>query len=251
MSNFTISYTDELLNEKIIDLDDQSYIWKKYDEDNKIIGQSEGNLTLNGENLYVLDSKDFRNFVGTITFVITLHKLNYEEKEITLSYDIEENELSYQLGTEFNGETIEMEKDTPKKIRIELFIPSKGNDPLTDAHVTFKIGSKYYDFIEIADGIYELDYKQEEVQDTFFKAKIISGVIQIFKYGYESIDVRIEIIVKKEEIYPGIPTFYFLLFSGTILSVIGVLITDKLIRTKIFTKFLTKLRKIKNLKRGK
>ncbi|MFX0136297.1 MAG: hypothetical protein ACFFDN_21835, partial [Candidatus Hodarchaeota archaeon] len=242
MSNFTISYIDEILNEKIIALDDKSYIWKKYNEDNKLIKQGVENLILNRENLYVLDSKDFRNFVGTITFDITLYKLNYEEKEITLTYNIEENELSYTLGAAFNGETIEMEKDTPKKIRIELFIPSRGNAPLTGARVTLKIGTKHYDFTEIEEGIYELDYKQEETQDTFFKAKVIDAVIQIFKYGYEYTDIKIEIIIKREEIFPGIPKFYFFLFSGAIISVIGILITDKLIRAKVFTKFVKKLK---------
>ncbi len=243
MRNFTISYTDEFLNETIIDLDDQSYIWKIYDVDFKLIAQGERNLILNEENLYVLDSKDFRNFLGTITFEIILFKMNYEEKEIKLIYNIVENEFEYELSTGFKEKNIEMEKDISKKLRIKLFTPSLGNVPLTGAKVILNIKDKDYDFIEIEDGLYELDYKQEEVDTTFFKSEYFQGKIDITIYGYEDKNINVNIIIKREEIFPGVPIFYFLLFLGAIFFVLGITIIDKLIKIESFTILIKKLKK--------
>jgi len=69
--------------------------------------------------------------------------------------------------------------------------------------------------------------------------------ITIEKDDYESEEIDITFVITMEEIYPGVPTFYFILITAAIVGVIGSLVSYRVIQQARIPGFVKKLRKIK------
>jgi hypothetical protein len=128
--------------------------------------------------------------------------------------------------------------------------PTKEDQPLTDAKVVLEIGDDELEFDEKDDGVYELKFNTDDYE-AFFTSNTITGTIKITKDDYETEEIDITIVIEMEEIYPGIPTFYFLMIVGALAAVVGSLVTYRYIQIARIPKFVKKARAMKRAIKGR
>jgi len=218
--NFTFSYKDAFKGTKIIDLDEQYYRWEKYDSENNIIDSGEGTLITSIDNLYILDFNTETLTAGEYFLLIILNKDNYESKMGFFTLYIEKREIKYNLSDNFIKNQVGVVKGNIIPIEIHLTDPTKGNIPLMNATIKLTINNITYEFGELENGMYILNYPTSNV-NAFFTSKTFTGIINITKEDYISEEFAITVVVQMEEIFPGMPTFYFLIIIFAIVASIG------------------------------
>ncbi|GAH04286.1 unnamed protein product, partial [marine sediment metagenome] len=77
--NFTFSYIDSQANQPITNLQQQSFVWEKYDKDGQVINTENGNLITEGD-FYVLDLNTETLTLGEYLIILNLDKDNYDYK---------------------------------------------------------------------------------------------------------------------------------------------------------------------------
>ena len=58
-------------------------------------------------------------------------------------------------------------------------------------------------------------------------------------------EISITVVVEMEEIFPGMPTFYFILITASVIGVVGSLVAYRVIQQARIPKHVKKIRKIK------
>ena len=64
--------------------------------------------------------------------------------------------------------------------------------------------------------------------------------------NFTSQEIIMTVIVKMEEIFPGMPTFYFILITASIIGVVGSIVSYRVIQQARIPKHVKKIRKIKS-----
>ena len=240
---YPFSYTDALFPSNITDLETQSYIITKITGSQSVSYRS-GNLYVDSNNRYVLDIDTQAMPTGSYTIWITLDKQNYVPKQAILFLIINYREIEYDLGDMFEEKQTNVVKGEKITLSIELTDPTKEDIPLTGAKVILEIGDDKLEFEEVEDGVYELEFETDEYE-AFFISNTFTGIITVSKANYSSEEIDITIVIEIEEIFDGIPTFYFLIFLSAIVTVIGSLATYKYIQLAKIPKFVKKARVMK------
>ena len=242
--NFTFTYIDRDLILNITNLNVQSYTWKQYSTAGVLIDSGAGILSVNAQNQYVVDFNTETKSIGSYTLIVRLAKNNYDDKIATISLTINLRTFEYELGDEFEDKQVSVVKGKKITLSIKLTDPTKGNAPLTGAKVVLEIGNDKLEFDEVEPGVYELDFDTEKYE-AFFASNTLTGTIKISKGDYISDEVDITIVVQMQEIFPGIPTFYFIMVVAAIAAVAGALMSYKAIQIARIPKFVKKARAIK------
>ena len=242
--NFTFTYIDKDLSLNITNLNVQSYTWKQYSTAGVLIDSGAGILSVNAQNQYVVDFNTETKSIGSYTLIVRLAKNNYDDKIATISLTINLRTFEYELGDEFEDKQVSVVKGKKITLSIKLTDPTKGNAPLTGAKVVLEIGNDKLEFDEVEPGVYELDFDTEKYE-AFFASNTLTGTIKISKGDYISDEVDITIVVQMQEIFPGIPTFYFIMVVAAIAAVAGALMSYKAIQIARIPKFVKKARAIK------
>jgi len=247
--NFTFLYTDAFSGAKLTDLKTQNYIWEKYSINGSVIEQGKGNIITTNEDLYKLDFDTEMKTIGEYLLIITLDKDNYDYKNIMIFLTIVKRELGYSLSENFKNSKISIEQGKTVPIEIKLTDPTKEGIALTNATILLIINDIIYEFEEYVNGTYILNFPTNHI-NTFFSSETITGTINITKEDYISEEFSINIVVKMEEIFPGVPTFYFLIILFAILISIGGIVSYRIYKYATIPTFVKKTRAMQKAIKG-
>ena len=241
--NFTYTYTDADYGTKINDLDEQTFKWEYFGEGASILQSGSGELISVGGD-YVLDFDTETRLVGRYSIILTLDKENYEVKFALISLTVNLREIDYDLGDMFEDKQVSVVKGKKVTLEIELTDPTQGDIPIKGAKVVLEIGDDEFEFDEVDDGVYELEFDTKDYE-AFFTSNTLTVTIKITREDYETEEVDITIVVEMEEVVEGVPTFYFLMVVSAIAAIVGSLATYKYIQIVRIPTFVKKARKIK------
>jgi len=247
--NFSFSYIDEITNMNITNLAIQSYIWEEFNATGDLINIGTGSLVTNLNNLYVLDFDTETRDPNTFKLVITLDKENYTSQTAAILLNINMREFSCTLSDNFRNNQINIVKGENVVIEIYLIDLTRNNIDLLDAIVQLSVKGNVYTFRQIGNGTYLYELSTNNI-DAFFTSKTLTGVIMISKEDYISEEFIITIVVEIEEIFSGIPTFYFLLGLITTISVVGSIVGYRVYKNVTTPTFVKKVRAMKKAIEG-
>ncbi|MHA2393803.1 MAG: DUF2341 domain-containing protein [Promethearchaeota archaeon] len=249
--NFTFLYTDVLTGARIADLTTQSYIWEKYDVNGNVTANGEGTLIQASDNAHVLDFDSEVRTVGEYLLIVTLDKDNYEYKNAMIRFSIKLRELEYSLGDIFKNFQTNIVQGKVVQIELNLTDPTKGGILLLNASIILTIENVNYTFTESVNGSYILNFPTSGVS-AFFTSKTLTGIINITREDYISEEFFITIVVEMEEIFPGMPTFYFLIIIIAILATVGSIVGYRVYKHATIPTFIKNIRQMeKEIKGGK
>jgi len=121
---------------------------------------------------------------------------------------------------------------------------TRGNIPLTRARVVLEIGDEEYKFDEDEPGIYTYTFSTEEI-DAFYTSQTFTGQIIIKAVNFTSEEIDITIVVTMEEVFPDMPTFYFIMLVAIIAGTLGALVSYRTIQQARIPKHVKKIRLVK------
>ena len=139
-----------------------------------------------------------------------------------------------------------------KKVNFEVTLEdtTRGNIPLQGASVEIEIGSKKYDMDEDEPGVYKYTFDTDDV-DAFFTSQTLSVTITINKLDFDEEEIEVTLVVTMEEIFDGMPTFYFIMIVSAISAVVGSLVGYRVIQQARIPNFVKKLRAVKKAIKSK
>ena len=249
---FVFTYTDYKTDELIGDLNIATYNWYEMDDNGSFLNTSGGGSLIENINTsYTLDYDTGERSEGYYLITVSLKKNNYLRKQITLLINIKLREMEYEFnspnirGNRINvvhGETIDFE--------INLIDISRGGIKLVGANVILALNSKNYTLTETLAGIYSFSLETSQF-DAFFTAHILSGTLEIRKANFTTQEMNINIVIGMEEIFPGMPTFYFILIVTSILGITGSLVAYRVIHYARIPKYVKKIMKVRKVIKSK
>jgi len=159
--------------------------------------------------------------------------------------------LSYSLSSNFKDNKISIVKGKVVPIQVNLTDPTRGGIPLLNASVILTIEGIDHEFTELANGTYIVNFNTNHVQ-AFFTSKTLSGIINVTREDFISVEFSITIIVEMEEIFPGMPLFYFLILIFSVLAIVGSIVGYRVYKKAKIPTFVKNVREIqKEIKKGK
>jgi hypothetical protein len=251
---FTFTYEDANTLDIIGDLTINSYSWYELDEFGDRIPGSQGTGTLiqNLNKTYYVDFDTELRQIGFYFLHITLQKDNYEPRFAYINLQIKLRELDVNWVATGKGTNNQVQVVQGKDIdfQIDLDDISRGNIDLENATVSLNIGGVNYNFEELSPAVYTLKFRTNTV-DAFFTSKTFVGTITIEKANFTTQEIQVTVIVLMEEIFPGMPTFYFILITASVIGVVGSLVGYRVIQQARIPKHVKKIRKIKGAIKSK
>jgi hypothetical protein len=249
--NFTFLYTDALTGSRITDLTTHSFMWEKYDIDGNVTANGEGTLIQEHDGSLVLDFNSEIRAVGDYLLIVNLEKDNYDNKNAMILLTIKTRFLSYSLGSNFKNYQINVVKGNTVPIQINLTDPTQGGIPLLNASVRLIISGIEHQFSESGNGTYRFNFPTNNI-NAFFTSKTLTGIINITREDYFSEEFLITITVEMEEIFPGMPTFYFLIILFAILATVGSIVGYRVYKHATIPTFVKNVRQMqKEIKSNK
>ncbi|MFX1325599.1 MAG: hypothetical protein ACFE8N_11630, partial [Promethearchaeota archaeon] len=252
--NFTFIFSDALNTNKITGLSAQYYIWENYDETGNVIGTGQGDIISSIDNNYILDFNTETRAVGEYLLVLTMDKDNYDRKNGMILLTINKRIFNYSLGDNFINFRANVDQGTPVLVNISLTDPTQWGFPLSNATIKLIIGGETFDFTPQTGnltGFYTCDFPTANI-NTFFRSRTLTGIINITREDYVSEEFTIIIIVEMEQIFFGIPTFYFLMVSSAIVALVGSIVGYRLVQNAKIPEFVKRVREMeKAIKKSK
>ena len=251
---FTFTYVDDNTLDVIGDLNAATFSWYELDESGNRIPGSQGIGQLNPypNNSYYLDFDTEVRTVGSYFLHITLQKQNYEARFAYLSLEIKLREFEVSVTGFGSNNHIKIDQGDDIDIEVNLTDLTREGS-LEGALVTLNInGIEDGEILESpgSPGIYRRTFSIKNI-DTFFAPKTLVGKISIEIANFTSQEITITITVKMEEIFPGMPTFYFILITASIVGVAGSIVAYRVIQQARIPKHVKKIRKIKGYIKSK
>ncbi|MFW9824160.1 MAG: hypothetical protein ACFFE4_14545 [Candidatus Thorarchaeota archaeon] len=247
--NFTLFYTDAITGAKITNLKTQYYIWESYDQEGNVNETGQGNIFSTINNTYILDfDTEIRN-VGEFLLIVILDKENYEYKNAMVLLSIIKRDFNYALSENLQDKQTNIVQGRMVPIELTLTDPTRGGIPVPNATIELIIGGNSYDFEYYGNGTYTLNFPTNHIE-AFFTSTTLRGLIKVSKQDYNSIEVSITIVVEMQEIFPGIPMFYFLLIASAIGALVGSIVGYRVYQNAKIPSFVKKVRAIKKSIKG-
>ncbi len=246
--NFTFRYIDVLSSSPISNADELSYILQKLDSNGyPISGETfTGSLIENSQNYYVLDLDTESLSSGEYSILITLRKDNYEYRTSVMTLTVQKRVFSIQMSIDN-----EIEIDAAKSLQFQVTLtdPNNSSATVSGAEVYLMIGGTRYDANEIDDGVYQFDIPA--LADPFFVPEFFRLELHIEKTNFLNEQNTITLNVKMNEIFPGVPTFYFILIVVGVAAVVGSLVAYRAIQQARIPKFVKRTRAMKKEIKGR
>jgi len=253
--NFTYEYTDLLKDSQLIgDLDIAVYTWQQLYKNGSIIPGRDGSgiLTQNADKTYTLDFNTEIKSVGYYYLYINLQKDNYEARAALIDLTIILREFTYSIDNPQLGSNnqIQIDQGTNIDFEISLWDPTRDIE-LENASIVINFRNENYtNFREDTPGVYTIRIKTDDV-DTFLTTRTFIGKIYIYADNFTIEEISITVTVKMQEIFPGMPTFYFILITASIIGVVGSIVGYRVIQQARIPKHVKKIRKLKGLIKSK
>ncbi|MFX1480328.1 MAG: hypothetical protein ACFFCI_19660, partial [Promethearchaeota archaeon] len=245
------TYKDENTGKILGDLSTATFIWEKlYDNGTKIEGAFGSGVLIGLSNkTYVLDFNTELRSAGNYFLFITLKKDNYKEKNVIISLKIVLRTFSVNITSPVIGASNQISIDQGATIDFSISLTDLSRD-IELQGATVKI---YYGYTnmnvtisETVHGVYTHQFETSAI-DTFIATETFSVIIYINADNFTSRVIRIVITVKMEELFPGMPTFYFILIISSVLGVVITVVGYRVIQRARIPKHIKKIRKIKSL----
>jgi len=249
--NFTFTFRDNLTGGTLTDLDSHYYIWELYDEEGNVTESGSGFLNETGTGSHVLDFATENRTVGDFLLFVTLDKNNYDYATALISLKIKLREITSDLvGVE--GSQINSIQGDVVTIKFKLTDPTRNNINLTGAYVNLTIGDTIYAFTDDdGDGVYEYDFTTAEI-NAFIMAQTLTGQIKYWAPNHINYTMEVTIVVGMPEIFPGMPTFYFILILAIVIVGVGGIVGYRVVQQARIPAFVKKTRSMaKSMKGGK
>ncbi|MFW9818508.1 MAG: hypothetical protein ACFFE5_02765 [Candidatus Thorarchaeota archaeon] len=249
-------YTDIIKTGKLIgDLDVAVYTWQKLYPNGSIIEGSDGSgqLIQNGDKTYTLDFNTEFKSVGSYFLYITLQKNNYEARAALINLDIVLRIFTPSVDRPQLGSNNQIQIDQGSDVEFEINLWDDTRDiELQNATIKLNFGGYNYTFdpSESITGQYTLTLITSNI-DTFISSKTYVSKIFIEAANFTSQEIIITITVKMLEIWPGMPTFYFIIITAAIIAVVGGIIGYRVVQQARIPKYVKKIKKIKGLIKSK
>ena len=250
---FEFLYHDVISEEIVGNLTTATFIWEKlYANGTRIPGvHGTGTLVQNENKTYILDFNTELKPVGYYYLYLTLQKQNYEAKSALINLEIMLRNFTATLdatGLKENNQIRVMQGDDID-FKIALWDETRAID-LENASVTLTIRNVDYMLQETTSGVYTLTFRTNEI-DAFVTSQTFSGKITIHAANFTSEEILITVVVQMEEIFPGMPTFYFILITASIVGVVGSVVAYRVIQQARIPKHVKKIRKVKGYIKSK
>ncbi len=245
--NFTFQFADFLTFTIIENADEKSFIMHKLDENgNPILGSTiTGFLHETAEHLYILDLDTETLQAGEYSIVVTLNKDNYDFRVAIISLTINKREFSLLFSV---GTIIHLASGGTVQFLITLTDPNNSTAPVIGAYLTFTIRGIVYTtnsnfIIDNGDGTYTVN--TFPIAEPFFMPETFIATLTIGKANFTSETRDFTVVVSIAEIFPGVPTFYFLMIVGAIAAVTGSLVSYRVIQQRRIPTFVKKAKSMK------
>ena len=257
---FMFTYRDYDTDKVLGDLSTASFVWEElYENGTKKEGvYGSGELTELSNKTYELDFNTELRSVGNYFVFVTMKKDNYEEKNVILSLKIVLREITETVFVNSRlvgpDTQIGVNKGANINFNISLTDDSRNNIDLQGATVEIYFGYTGNNITAPetpgTPGLYTRTFSTSNI-DTFIAPRTFVAIIYINADNFTSVEIRIVITVKMEEIFPGMPTFYFILITASIIGVVGSVVAYRVIQQARIPKHVKKIRKIKSLIKSK
>ncbi len=247
--NFTLHYTDAITGAGISNLKTQYYIWESYDQAGNVNETGQGDIFSTIDNTYIVNFNTENRSVGEYLLIVILDKENYDYKNAMILLSIIKRDFNYILSENIQDKQINVVQGKSIPIELTLLDPTKGDIFVLNATIELIISGNTYKFDYDANGTYIFNFPTNNI-DAFFSSKTLRGIIKISKQDYNSIEVSITIVVEMEEIFPGIPTFYFLLITSILVALIGSIVGYRVYQNAKIPSFVKKVRAMKKSIKG-
>jgi hypothetical protein len=251
--NFTFEFTDVLTSEILKNADEKSFILIKREANGDPIPGSTitGSLYETADHQYILDLDTETLQVGEYSIVVTLNKDNYNFRVAIISLTINEREFSLLFSTDT---IIKLASGGNIQFQITLTDPNNNSAPVIGADLTLTIRGIDYStinggIIDNNDGTYTVT--TDPIAEPFFMPETFIATLIIGKANFTSETRDFTVVIQITEIFPGMPTFYFVLITAIIIGVSGSLTAYRIIQQARIPKHVKKIRKIKKLIKSK
>ncbi|MFX1379670.1 MAG: hypothetical protein ACFFA4_11335 [Promethearchaeota archaeon] len=253
--NFIFTYQDSSTMDIIGDLTISNYVWEElYENGTKIPGSfGSGTLIQNLNHSYTLDFNTELKPVGYYFLYLTLKQENYEQKNAFIYLEIMLREFTVTIQYPHLGSNNQIAITQGSDIYFEVHLwDNTRSEELATAEVKFDFRGISYILNPILTepGAYNASVLTKDI-NTFLMAHTFVGKIQINAANFTSQEFSITITVKMQEIWPGMPTFYFIIITAAIVGVVGSIVGYRVIQQARIPKHVKKIRKIKNLIKSK
>ncbi|UCD01380.1 MAG: carboxypeptidase regulatory-like domain-containing protein [Promethearchaeota archaeon] len=257
---FMFTYRDYNTGKILGDLSTASFVWEElYENGTKKEGvYGSGELMELSNKTYELDFNTELRPVGNYFLFITMKKENYEEKTVFINLRIVLRKFTETVLVNSRlispGAQISVYKGTSINFNISLTDDSRNNIDLQGATVEIYFGNTGINISAPetlgTPGLYTLSFSTSYI-DTFITPKTFVVIIYINAANFTSVEIPMVITVNMDEIFPGMPTFYFILIIVSIAGVVGSIVAYRVIQQARIPKHVKKIRKIKSLIKSK
>ncbi|MHA1728136.1 MAG: hypothetical protein ACTSWY_05340, partial [Promethearchaeota archaeon] len=166
--------------------------------------------------LYVLDFQTETRPIGTYIITVRLQEYNHLIRIaiITLNVNPKKFDPNFEGDGVGEGQILKRSKIQGNKVVLTItLLDWLDNSALKEVTVLWITDSETLNFVQIEDGVYEIEISTGNV-NAFFQQQVITGEINISAVDYEDYTVSTQITVRMPEIFEGMPTFYFVLIIG-------------------------------------
>jgi hypothetical protein len=246
------------LNKSVSGLEEAHFQWYEIGPNGQPLGDPSSDVQVNeskneqNETIYVLDFDTETRDVGDYALFVTMQKYNYEVRNAFIDLRIRKRVFNTSLtATNLQGSQVNVVQGRDVELELVLEDPTNDGAPLSGANVTLRIGNDEFIFNETEDGIYTYTFSTDQI-NTLLAAQTLSGNITISKENYETQTLPITIAVGMTEIFPGMPTFYFMMIVGSAIAVGGSLAGYRYYQLAKIPEFVKRARSMsKDIKGGK
>ncbi|MFX1432111.1 MAG: hypothetical protein ACFFCY_18230, partial [Promethearchaeota archaeon] len=253
--NFIFTYRDASTNNIVGDLIIFNYVWEElYENGTKIPGSfGSGSLTQNLNQTYMLDFNTELKSIGYYFLYVTLKQDNYEQKNAFIYLEIRLRNFFVTIQEPHLGASNQILINQGSDLDFEIHLWDDTRDaPLQNANIEFNFRGLTYTFdpIPTNPGAYNKSILTRDI-NTFIMAQTFVGKISIKAANFTSQEFTITITVKMQELWTGMPTFYFILIASAVGGVVGSVVGYRLIQQARIPKYVKKIRKVKGLIKSK
>ena len=246
--NFTFEYIDILNSQNVGNAEEKNFILQKLDEFGVPIpdGSIFGSLLETTDHRYILDLNTEKLNDGEYSVIISIKKKNYSLKISIISLTISKREFMFQSSV---GDFLRIDSGGDLKFHITLTDPHNNSVPIIGANLYILLKGERYNFTEIGNGTYSISILN--IDTSFFTSKTFVIVGHIEKTNFNPKTFSITLVIEMDEIFLGIPTFYFILVSSLILIFIGSIVGYRIYKNATIPSFVKKVRLMKKAIEGK
>jgi hypothetical protein len=261
---FSFTYRDKETSKVLGELSTATYVWEElYENGTKKEGIfGSGELTELTNKTYTLNFNTEVKPAGNYFIFVTLKKDNYDEKNVFINLKIVYRTFSISGDLIIKGTPMFIEPGTTQisvaqgvNLNFTIGLTDDSRNGINLQGATVKIyfghtGSNRTDINEISPGLYTLTVGTGNI-DTFIAPRTFIIIIYMSADNFTSQERRIIITIQMEEIWPGMPTFYFILITVSIAGIVGSAVAYRVIQQARIPKHVKKIRKIKGMIKSK